>query len=263
MSSSIAKVAKPALTRPSNERLLALRQLQCSIFSTTFNPNSIRTGAKYLKARTRGQTLVAYYPPKDLTFKNVRRMFPELGLVDLDERQRIADLAARKARGKGPPPKANSKGKTLPRRFLLSDLVARGEPTCDEEEAIDALKCCWSILLLSLLREPTSLVAYRCGQAGRRLRRSLFCILTTRPYHKTRLGNRMVVDFLLRTPSESTTCERRRWLAHARNIWGYAGITLCTPLEVDEVLDNLAFSRQRGADFSVLLTLSTTPPVKN
>lgn len=108
MSSHVAQAAKAALTRPSNERLLALRKLQCSIFSTTFNPNSVRTGAKYLKGRVKGEKLVAYYPPKDLTFKNVQRMFPELGLEDLDERQRIADLALRKSRGKGPPPKANS-----------------------------------------------------------------------------------------------------------------------------------------------------------
>ncbi|CCA69679.1 hypothetical protein PIIN_03618 [Serendipita indica DSM 11827] len=71
-------------------------------------PKLCKDRRKVSKGTGQRRKLVAYYPPKDLTFKNVQRMFPELGLEDLDERQRIADLALRKSRGKGPPPKANS-----------------------------------------------------------------------------------------------------------------------------------------------------------
>ncbi|KAG8833260.1 hypothetical protein FRC17_011035 [Serendipita sp. 399] len=108
MASAIANSTKLALTRPSNERLMALKQLQCSIFSTTFNPTSARTGAKYLKGRLRGDAMVNYYPP-NISISKINKMYPELELEDEEELQRLEDLAARKARGKGPPPKAKSK----------------------------------------------------------------------------------------------------------------------------------------------------------
>jgi len=89
---------------------MALRKVQCSIFSTTFNPTSARTGAKYLKGRLRGPSMVEYYP-RTLSFKDINKSYPELNLVDEEEETRILDLMARKARGKGPPPKAKKKGK--------------------------------------------------------------------------------------------------------------------------------------------------------
>ena len=109
MASAIANASKVALTRPSNERLMALKQLQCSIFSTTFNPTSARTGAKYLKGRMRGPSMVDYYP-KTMSFRDINRLYPGLNLVDEEEEQRVLDLMARKARGKGPPPKAKKAG---------------------------------------------------------------------------------------------------------------------------------------------------------
>jgi small subunit ribosomal protein S33 len=109
MASAIANASKVALTRPSQERMMALKQLQCSIFSTTFNPTSARTGAKYLKGRLRGPSMVEYYP-KTMSFRDINRLYPELDLVDEDEETRILDLMARKARGKGPPPKAKKAG---------------------------------------------------------------------------------------------------------------------------------------------------------
>lgn len=109
MATAITNAARNTLTRPSNERMLALKQLRCSIFSTTFNPTSARTGAKYLKGRLRGQAMVDYYP-KTVGYRELNRMYPGLDIVDEEEQQRLADLAARKARGKGPPPKAKEAG---------------------------------------------------------------------------------------------------------------------------------------------------------
>lgn len=53
--------------------------------------------------------MVSYYP-KDVSFKDVHRMAPELKLINFDEEQRLSDIAERKARGKGAPKKAKSKG---------------------------------------------------------------------------------------------------------------------------------------------------------
>jgi small subunit ribosomal protein S33 len=91
-------------------RLQALKQLQCSIFSTTYNPTNARNGAKYLKGALRGPSMVRYYPPR-ITFKDIEKMLGgEFGVTDLAEQQRLDDVAARKRRGKGPPKKAKTKG---------------------------------------------------------------------------------------------------------------------------------------------------------
>ncbi|KZS98802.1 hypothetical protein SISNIDRAFT_1433 [Sistotremastrum niveocremeum HHB9708] len=89
-------------------RLAALTKLRCSIFNTSYNPSSVRTGAKYLKARLRGPSMVKYYPPKTFTIQDINRMFPEMNLVDEAEETRLEDLRALKVRGKGPPKKAKT-----------------------------------------------------------------------------------------------------------------------------------------------------------
>lgn len=90
-------------------RLIALSRLRCSIFQTSYNPTSIRTGAKYLRARLRGPSMVKYYPPV-INLSRIARENPELELVDEDEEQRWQDIADRKRRGKGAPKKAKTKG---------------------------------------------------------------------------------------------------------------------------------------------------------
>ncbi|PPQ70944.1 hypothetical protein CVT26_014248 [Gymnopilus dilepis] len=89
-------------------RLLALKKLQCSIFQTSFNPQSLRTGAKYLRARLRGPSMVAYYPDH-FNVPQIIRKFPELEMVNEDEQERLQDVIDRKKRGKGPPKKAKTK----------------------------------------------------------------------------------------------------------------------------------------------------------
>jgi hypothetical protein len=96
----------------SASRLAALARLRCQIFQTAYNPGNIRTGAKYLRARLRGPSMVNYYPPQ-LDIPAIMRQYPELELVNQEEEQRLADLADRKRRGKGPPKKAATKGSAL------------------------------------------------------------------------------------------------------------------------------------------------------
>ncbi|KAF8882169.1 mitochondrial ribosomal subunit S27-domain-containing protein [Gymnopilus junonius] len=88
-------------------RLQALKQLQCSIFQTSYNPQSLRTGAKYLRARLRGPSMVSYYPAH-FNIPTIIRKYPELEMVDEDEEERLQDVQDRKKRGKGAPKKAKT-----------------------------------------------------------------------------------------------------------------------------------------------------------
>ena len=140
-------------------RLQALKRLQCSIFSTTYNPTNARNGAKYLKGRLRGPSLVQYYPPR-ITFKDIEHILHgEFGVTDLAEQERLDDVEERKRRGKGAPKKAKTKGARLFSSVFLSlneayMLIAlcRGQQTCGEEKTIDNFCPSRSIfaLLLSL-----------------------------------------------------------------------------------------------------------------
>ncbi|KAK1220989.1 mitochondral 37S ribosomal protein S27 [Marasmius sp. AFHP31] len=89
-------------------RLAKLTKLRCSIFQTVYNPTGIRTGAKYLRARLRGPSMIHYYPPV-LDYARVMRQYPELELIDEDEEQRLQDVEDKKKRGKGAPKKAKTK----------------------------------------------------------------------------------------------------------------------------------------------------------
>ncbi|KAJ7460588.1 mitochondrial ribosomal subunit S27-domain-containing protein [Mycena latifolia] len=95
-------------------QLKGLTRLRCQIFQTSYNPRNLRTGAKYLRARLRGPAMVDYYP-KSINLAEVVREFPELGIVNEKEEQRLADVEDRKRRGKGTPKKA--KGKDDSRRM--------------------------------------------------------------------------------------------------------------------------------------------------
>ncbi|KAF8061770.1 mitochondrial ribosomal subunit S27-domain-containing protein [Lyophyllum atratum] len=89
-------------------RLKTLTRLRCSIFETSYNPTSIRTGAKYLRARLRGPSMVQYYP-EVINVARLARQYPALELIDEDEEQRVQDIEDRKKRGKGAPKKAKTK----------------------------------------------------------------------------------------------------------------------------------------------------------
>lgn len=93
-------------------RLAALVKTRCTVFQTSYNPTSVRTGAKYLRGRLRGPSMLNYYPPT-FSLASIIRQFPEMELVDAAEQQRLQDVEDRKKRGKGAPKKAKSKGLSL------------------------------------------------------------------------------------------------------------------------------------------------------
>ncbi|EMD34302.1 hypothetical protein CERSUDRAFT_86423 [Gelatoporia subvermispora B] len=94
---------------PAPSRLAALTRLRCSIFQTSYNPTSARTGAKYLRARLRGPAMLKYYPT-DLSVAQFNAFADnEWRMVDADEIQREKDVEDRKKRGKGAPKKAATK----------------------------------------------------------------------------------------------------------------------------------------------------------
>ncbi|KAI0823855.1 mitochondrial ribosomal subunit S27-domain-containing protein [Trametes gibbosa] len=88
-------------------RLAALTRLRCEIFQTSYNPTSIRTGAKYLRARLRGPSMIRYYP-EELTVAKFNRMPGDFKVQNWSEYQRLADVEEKKRRGKGAPKKAKS-----------------------------------------------------------------------------------------------------------------------------------------------------------
>ncbi|KAH8114193.1 mitochondrial ribosomal subunit S27-domain-containing protein [Phellopilus nigrolimitatus] len=90
--------------------LKSLTRLRCSIFQTAFNPGSQRTGAKYLRSRMRGPSMVAYYPERDeMSIGALNKEYPGWNLVDVHEVRRRIDVKEHRDRGKGAPKKAKTK----------------------------------------------------------------------------------------------------------------------------------------------------------
>ncbi|THH21459.1 hypothetical protein EW146_g102 [Bondarzewia mesenterica] len=92
-------------------RLAALTRLRCSIFQASYNPTSQRTGAKYLRRRLQGPSMMQYYP-QQVSFAALNHENPGWNLVDPVEQQRFQDVEDRKIRGKGAPKKAKNKGES-------------------------------------------------------------------------------------------------------------------------------------------------------
>ncbi|KAI0668343.1 mitochondrial ribosomal subunit S27-domain-containing protein [Trametes maxima] len=92
-------------------RLAALNRLRCEIFQTSYNPTSLRTGAKYLRARLRGPSMIRYYPD-ELSVSQFNRMPGNFKVQNWEEYQRLADVEEKKRRGKGAPKKAKSKAES-------------------------------------------------------------------------------------------------------------------------------------------------------
>ncbi|KAI0792624.1 mitochondrial ribosomal subunit S27-domain-containing protein [Abortiporus biennis] len=92
-------------------RLAALQRLRCHVFQTSYNPNGIRTGAKYLRKNLVGPAMINYYP-QDFSIHALRKLVPGWDAPLLEEQQRLADVQDRKNRGKGAPKKAKSKAES-------------------------------------------------------------------------------------------------------------------------------------------------------
>ncbi|RCK55630.1 Mitochondrial 37S ribosomal protein S27 [Candida viswanathii] len=92
---------------PSKERLLQAKKLTHQIFDELWNPTSKRNPAKILKAPLVGPELVKYYGDNLAvpTFKDFKKWFPELKLVDPREEHRQFMVQDRKRRNKGAPKK--------------------------------------------------------------------------------------------------------------------------------------------------------------
>jgi small subunit ribosomal protein S33 len=97
-------------------QLASLTKIRCSIFQTSYNPTSARTGAKYLRGRLRGPGMLKYYP-EAIDMAQVQRMYKAAGIlppgapsINLPEAQRLEDVEARRARGKATPTKTKEKG---------------------------------------------------------------------------------------------------------------------------------------------------------
>ncbi|KAJ5763171.1 hypothetical protein N7533_001852 [Penicillium manginii] len=69
----------------SQPRILELVKTQCRIFSLNFNPQRLRLGNKILRQRLRGPALAAWYPKKDVSFRDLQNTYKPLGLTTFDE----------------------------------------------------------------------------------------------------------------------------------------------------------------------------------
>ena len=73
---------------PSASRLDQVVKLRTEIFGTTYNPESLRTGSKVLKARLRGPAMLRYYGERFTGWKGLERTIPGLQLKDIYEETR-------------------------------------------------------------------------------------------------------------------------------------------------------------------------------
>ncbi|WFD29738.1 mitochondral 37S ribosomal protein S27 [Malassezia sp. CBS 17886] len=101
------------MQRPAVRSLAALNALRCKVFGNTYNPENLRSGAKYLRKPLVGAAMLQYYPPV-LNLKSVTAAVPSIGpLVAPAEKQRLADVARKKMLGKGPPKKGEGRRATM------------------------------------------------------------------------------------------------------------------------------------------------------
>lgn len=120
----------------------SLDRLRCSIFQTSYNPSSKRSGAKYLRDRLRGPSMVDYYPPDPINITKLNKMYPGFNLVDRNEVQRLIDIRDRKERGKGAPKKAKNKGRpqlVYSRICRLKCILLSQRTVADCKRSVDAL----------------------------------------------------------------------------------------------------------------------------
>ena len=153
-------------------RLAALTRLRCEIFQTAYNPTSVRTGAKYLRARLRGPSMIQYYPD-ELTVARFNHMGGNFKIQDWDEYQRLTDVEEKKRRGKGAPKKAKSPGACCHTFCARATLMPRNSCSGESEAVSQAvtlighialafryvyfvimLACCLSSLGRSTASEP-------------------------------------------------------------------------------------------------------------
>ncbi|GAA6062345.1 hypothetical protein JCM10212_005687 [Sporobolomyces blumeae] len=111
---SLHRLAQQAV--PSAQRLQQLVKLRTEVFGTTYNPESLRTGSKVLKARLRGPAMLRYYGERFTGWKGLMNAVPGLQLRDVHEETRLADLEAMRKRGKVKPKKGQGRRASMKKR---------------------------------------------------------------------------------------------------------------------------------------------------
>ncbi|GAA5931789.1 mitochondrial 37S ribosomal protein mS33 RSM27 [Sporobolomyces koalae] len=101
---------------PPSQRLQQLVKLRSEVFGTTYNPESLRTGSKILKARLRGPAMLRYYGQRFTGFAGLQKAIPGLQLRDIHEETRLADLEAMRKRGKVKPKKGQGRRASMKKR---------------------------------------------------------------------------------------------------------------------------------------------------
>jgi len=88
--------ASSALPQPNATFSLTDLQVRCQVFSTTYNPEGIRTGNKILRQRLRGPALASYYPRKMSTVQDMIKEFAPYELVvdNEEEDDRLEHIVA-------------------------------------------------------------------------------------------------------------------------------------------------------------------------
>lgn len=79
---------------PSAQRLQQLAKLRTEIFGTAYNPESLRTGSKVLKARLRGPSMLRYYGDRVSGWKGLNAAVPNLELKDVHEETRCVSCGS-------------------------------------------------------------------------------------------------------------------------------------------------------------------------
>ncbi|GAA5968063.1 hypothetical protein JCM11641_003716 [Rhodosporidiobolus odoratus] len=101
---------------PPAARLQQLVKLRAELFGTTYNPDSLRTGSKILKARLRGPAMVNYYGERFSGWKGINAAIPGLELRDVVEETRLLDIETLRKRGKVKPKKGQGRRAAMKKR---------------------------------------------------------------------------------------------------------------------------------------------------
>ncbi|GAA5848431.1 hypothetical protein JCM8547_004512 [Rhodosporidiobolus lusitaniae] len=114
MFGSLRRLAAPAV--PPASRLQQLVKLRSEIFGTTYNPDSLRTGSKILKARLRGPAMLNYYGQRFSGWAGLNKAISGLELRDVVEEQRLLDIETLRKRGKVKPKKGQGRRASMKKR---------------------------------------------------------------------------------------------------------------------------------------------------
>ncbi|GAA5868948.1 hypothetical protein JCM3774_006801 [Rhodotorula dairenensis] len=115
-STSVAAITWDPTQLPTAARHQQLVDLRNAIFGGNEAAGAVRDGSRVLKQRLHGPALVRWYGERYTSWKAWNQKFPGLDLVDLQEQQRLADLEARRKRGKVTPKKGQGRRASMKKK---------------------------------------------------------------------------------------------------------------------------------------------------